>query len=93
MRQRAEAVAKELSGGKLRIEAGKATLARTRLEVERGWSAVSEILASHGLSELSDQARAFSARMPQPRTEREQIADELLLRAHNSRATNQPKAR
>jgi hypothetical protein len=85
MRQRTEAIAVELSKGKLRIETGKAALVRTRQEVERGWSAVSELLAIQGLSELSDQSRQFSARMPQPRSEREQIADELFY-AHRTRA-------
>jgi type IV secretory pathway VirD2 relaxase len=41
---RAEAVARELLGGDLRVERGKARLLETRKKAERGWFAVAEFL-------------------------------------------------
>ena len=58
-RARAEAVAAELSTGSLPVEAGKAKLLQTRKEVERGWWAVSNILAAEGGAELASQVRAI----------------------------------
>lgn len=74
---RAEAVAADLSRGKLRVEAGKEKLVETRRQVERGWWAVSDILVAGGRSELAAQVRRFSTQMPPPRTDRELVAEAL----------------
>ena len=90
---RAEAVAAELSKGSLRIEAGKARLLETRKQVERGWWAVSDILAAEGRPELAAQVRRFSAQMPPPWTDRESIAEALGRRTREARTRNDPVAR
>jgi hypothetical protein len=76
-RARAEAVAGELLKGNLRVEVGQVKMLETRRAVERGWWAVSDILASQGRQELAAHVRRFSAQMPPPRTDRESIAEEL----------------
>src|SRR6267154_1251217 len=85
-RERVDSVAGELVRGNLRIETGKAKLLETRKEVERGWRAVSEILVAEGQPELAAQVRAFAARMPPPRTDREAIAEQLLKQVRHARA-------
>ena len=47
MRERAEAVARELAQGKLLVEPGKASLVSSRSEVHRAWLAVGDILIRH----------------------------------------------
>jgi predicted transcriptional regulator len=82
---RAEAVAAELLTRNLRIEAGKARLLNTRREVERGWSAVSDILVAEGRPELAAQVKRFSGQMPPPWTDRESIAEALERQARETR--------
>jgi hypothetical protein len=53
MRERAEAVVKELGKGKLRIEPGKASLIATRNEVRRAWLSVGDILIRERQTELA----------------------------------------
>jgi hypothetical protein len=76
-RMRAEAVARELLKGDLRIEQDKARLLETRKEVERGWFAVGDILMAEGRKELASAVWRFAAEMPPPKTERELIAEDL----------------
>jgi len=83
---RVEAVAAELSKGSLRVEAGKARLLETRREVERGWWAMSDILAVQGNPELAAQVRRFSGQMPPPWTDRESIAEALRRRHRETHA-------
>jgi hypothetical protein len=91
MRDRAEAVAAELRSGGIRVEAGQARLLSTRHEVERGWRVVGDILRRQGEQELADQVARFVEQMPPPRTEKEQIAEQLLrhtrVRPHPERPT------
>jgi Relaxase/Mobilisation nuclease domain len=77
-RERAEAVARELAKGDLRVESGKEKLVQTRKEVDRGWRAANAILQNEGHSELAADVSRFVARMPPPQTKKEQIASELL---------------
>ena len=79
--ERAELVARELYGGGLRIEPGKARLLETRRDVERGWHAVSDILVARGLPELASRVRQFVAGFRPPTTEREEVAATLRNRA------------
>src|SRR5271169_2717534 len=92
MQKRVESVAAELQQGKLRVEAGKSKLVRTRNEVERGWRAVSEILVREGQPELASQVERFVNQMSPPRTENEQLAVALLERTREPRAKQFPSA-
>jgi Relaxase/Mobilisation nuclease domain len=75
MRKKVEIAGAELNAGK--PEPGKAKLVATRGAVERAWQAVSDNLRKQGQVELADQVDQFLRRMPPPRTEREQLADDL----------------
>jgi hypothetical protein len=86
MRNRTEGVAKELLTGDWRIESGKATLLKTRREIDRGWRTVGEILDRQGEFELADGARRFSSNMGAPLTDREQMATEVIEHACGARA-------
>jgi hypothetical protein len=89
-RSRTEAVARELLKGDLRIEQGKGRLIETRREVQRGWFAVSDILAAEGRAELAHQVWRFAAEMPPPKTERELIAEDLRRRVRDARTQDGP---
>jgi hypothetical protein len=80
MRERVEAVARELNAGKLQIEPGKEKLLRTREEVRRAWLAVSDTLSRDGHPELAMQIRRYVEQMPRAGTEKEYIAASLLAR-------------
>jgi hypothetical protein len=83
MRGRAEAVARELAQGRLRIEPGKASLVNTRNEVRRAWLVVGDILIRERQPELAAHARRFSEEMPLPQTEKELIAAEIVQRSRD----------
>lgn len=61
--------------GKPRAEPGKKTLMETRREVERGWWAVGEILATQGQRQLAAEVVDFVSQLPPPRSDREMIAE------------------
>jgi len=62
------------------MEDGKWRLQATRREVEQGWRAVGDILASEGHTDLTAEVRSFLQKLRPPQTEREQIA--ATLRKH-----------
>lgn len=80
MRARAEAVARELTGGGPRPEPGKRTLLETRRAVLDGWRGLAEVLERDGNRELAGAVRRFAQAMPPPWTEKEKVAH--LLREH-----------
>jgi hypothetical protein len=84
---RAEATRRDVLGGSPGAEPGKNTLVETRKEVERGWRAVSDMLAAQGHRGLAAEVVRFLDRMGPPRTGREIIADGLRenLRAERAR--------
>jgi hypothetical protein len=90
MRERADAVARELAQGKLRIEPGKAGLVETREEVRSRWLAVSKILTREGQPELAAHVRQFSEQMSPPKTEKEWMATKLAAHARDDRARENP---
>jgi hypothetical protein len=90
IRTRAEAVARDLLKGDLRIEQGKARLLETRKEIERGWFAVGDILMAEGRKELAKEVWRFAAEMPPPKTERELIAGDLQSRVREARKRDGP---
>lgn len=85
-RARTESVAAELLNGHLRPEAGGSKLIETRKEVERGWRATSDILFAQGHPELAAQVRRFVDQLSPPRTEKENVAHQLLAEMRQSRA-------
>jgi predicted transcriptional regulator len=89
--ERAESVARELRGGGLRGEPGKARLLETRSDVERGWEAVGDILVESGLPELAAKVRYFLARFRPARTEREEVAATLRYRDRRPPDINLPR--
>lgn len=84
LRARLQTVAGELAKGALRAESGRAKLLNTRNAVREGWRAVSDQLRNEGKRELAAEVRRFLDTMPQPRTEKEVIASELLARARDA---------
>ncbi len=84
-RSRAETIASELRSGSLRIESGKSKLIATRMEVERGWLAIADILAGQGHGELAIETKRFVGGMSPACTEKEQIAAALLGRISKPR--------
>lgn len=85
MRARVESVAAELIAGDIKAESGKLRLVATRKEIQRSWSAVSEILLSQGQPELAAQVKRFVDQMSPPMTEREWIAAKLVERTRDPR--------
>ena len=90
VRAQAEAVASGLLKGNTDVDPGKRTLVETRRQVENGWQSVARLLAQDGHHDLANDVRRFVERMPAVRTERELIADKVILRAReNSSRKNQ----
>jgi Relaxase/Mobilisation nuclease domain len=85
MRERAKAVARDLSTGSALVEPGKTKLMETRVNVRRAWWTVSEILIRDKQPDLADQVRRFAEQMPPPMTEREWLAARLTERAREPR--------
>ncbi len=77
MRVQAEAVASELLKGNIRVDPGKRTLVETRMRVMQGWSRLARALEHRGHLGLAGDVREFIASMLPPRTDREQVANEL----------------
>jgi transcriptional regulator with XRE-family HTH domain len=86
MRERVESVARDLAGGGLQAERGKAQLLHTRREVERGWLALAGMLQRDGMSDLAEDVRRHVQRMPSVRTDREEIAHRLHARIRDNPA-------
>lgn len=78
MRERVEAVARDVRHGRLSCESGKSNLIGTRHEVRCGWQIVHDTLVKARQLELAAQVNQFVEQMPPPRTEREFIAESLL---------------
>lgn len=92
-RHQLEIVASELRSGNRRAEPAKAKLVETRAQVERGWIAASELLASQGLPELAQQVRQFVDKMSPPRTDRERVAEQLIKRTQARRVEERSRTR
>jgi hypothetical protein len=93
MQGRVHALLRELSCGRIRVEAGKARLLSTRSEVEAGWLAIRRRLLEEGRSTLAEEIQRFVQQMQPPRTEKEALAHELLSRAQAIRAEHAPLSR
>jgi hypothetical protein len=79
-RKRAE-VGRELAAGKLRGEAGRASLLKTREDVSAGWRRLGAILDADGDHKLADAVRSFESRTPRAWTEKEWTVRGILERS------------
>lgn len=78
MRERIEGAATCLAERRLPVEAGKATLIRTRRHVEQGWRAVARLLDSQGEQRLAASVNHFVEAMRPPRTESEVMIGQII---------------
>lgn len=78
MRQKVEAVARDVAAGTLATEPGKARMIQTRSAVLEGWQEVARGLRSRGEHGLAGEVEAFVRALPSVRTERERITDALV---------------
>jgi hypothetical protein len=92
VRAQAEAVAAELLKGNVCAESGKRTLVETRRQVESGWRALADRLVTNGHRGIANEVQRFVDLMPPARTDREQVAAELLERVREPRVRNQEQA-
>jgi hypothetical protein len=81
MRERAEAIARELRSGGVRPEDGYSRVRQTRQEVERGWMAFAELMEREGQHNAAAQVRRFVDRMPPARTDRQFVVEQILAAA------------
>ena len=75
--ERVQAVATSMATGEKIVESGRTKLVETRRQVQQGWFAINDAVIANGDSALAERIREFVAQMPPPRTEREQIAEQL----------------
>jgi hypothetical protein len=90
--ERADAVARELAAGQVKTEPGKIRLLQTRRETVQGWNAVADSLVDQDHVELALAVRRFVARMPPPRTESEQIAEQWREAAREGNTVTAPRS-
>jgi hypothetical protein len=93
LRAQAEAVARELLTGDIRIEPGKKTLVETRMKVERGWIGLARRLAHEGHTDLASEVPGFVRGMPPPRTDRELVGEALRQHAEQIKHPVQARSR
>lgn len=78
VRQRVEAVARDMTTQRRVTAPGRTKLLATRVEVERGWRQVSELLEKQGKLDLAARVNEFVADMKSAKTDQEQIAGALM---------------
>ena len=81
MRLKVTEAAQLLNGSHIHLDHGKTRVMKTRADVVHGWLATEQLLNHQGERELANAARRFADNLPPAKTEREQLADELRLRA------------
>lgn len=87
-----ETAASEAQRG-VHADPGRSSLLSTRREVRRGWEMVAEILRLHGQPRMADEIAQFLARMPEPRTESEQVMTRLLEQTRTTQRQASPPSR
>ena len=92
VRAQAETVSAEFLKGNFRVEPGKRNLIETRKAVEGGWGSIANILAKGGHHDLAGDIERFVDRMPQARTDRETVAQELRQQIRAPRVPEQDLA-
>jgi hypothetical protein len=85
VRDRLDALVREMAKGDIRAESGKAKLLQTRKAVTEGWQTMGAILVSEGRQELATDVQRFVEQMQPTRTEKEWMAQELLDHAREGR--------
>lgn len=81
VKERLNAVVRELKNGRLRPEPGKSKVLDTREQVVRQWRQTVDILRAQREVRLAQQVEQFIATMPPPRTDKERIAVSILKKA------------
>lgn len=83
MRERAEAVARELAAGGLKPDPAQRVLLETRRAVFAGWRGLADVLDQEGNSQLAERVRRFAEAMSPPFTEKKILAHQIepLLKA------------
>jgi hypothetical protein len=81
MRERAEAIARELRSGGVRPESGYSRVRQTRQEVERGWMAFADLMEREGQHDAATEVRRFVDQMSPARTDRQLFAEQILAAA------------
>lgn len=90
MRARIAAVVRELAAGDLILNSDRQTLTTTRRAVLEGWRGLADVLERERHHTLAANVRRFINEMPQPRTERERLAEALIGHARNARIFDAP---
>jgi hypothetical protein len=93
IREQAEAVARDLLHRHSLADAHKASLIKTREDVERGWRAVATRLKQAGKFEVAGEVAQFLSQMSPPRTDRERLAAALNNQIESTRRTDQQRSR
>jgi len=93
MQEQLAETAADLKAGQLHPGPGRATLRDTRIAVERGWMAASQMLFAQGWHELAEKVTRFSNQLPPLRTDREHLAADLLDRGRSIRRNRTDAAR
>ena len=83
--ERVQAVAASMVSGEKFLESGRSKLIETRRQVEQVWFAISDAVITNGDSALAERIHEFVAKMAPPRTEREQIAEQLRRQLEKAR--------
>jgi type IV secretory pathway VirD2 relaxase len=77
MRDRAEAIARELRSGDVRSESGESRIRQTRQDIERGWLAFAELMERNEQHDAAAQVRGFVDRMPPAQTDRQFVLEQI----------------
>ncbi|MEO8315581.1 MAG: relaxase/mobilization nuclease domain-containing protein [Pseudomonadota bacterium] len=93
MRERVRAAAAEAGIVKVQAETGKARLIATRLQVEKGWRALENILVLEGHAELARSVSRFVLQMQPPRTDKEHLAQRMSELSRAQRVKEIPATR
>jgi hypothetical protein len=85
MRGRVREAAAVMGIGTGQAEYGKSKLVATRTEVVKCWRALEGLLVQDGPAELARHVNRFISQMPQPLTEKEQLAQRMSEQSRNQR--------
>lgn len=91
--RRRDAVAQELTAGRVREDPGRMALIETRRLVVGGWLAVAALFERQRQSDLGALVRRFAQTMPAPQTEREILRDDLARHQRARSLDDQVRAR
>jgi hypothetical protein len=83
MRERAEAVARTLSGRAHRSDPAHTRVTQTRRDVEHGWRTFADLLERDGRQDIAVQVRRFVMKMPAARTDQQWISEQVLAVARD----------